>query len=640
MKKLFVFAAAAIFAAALAVSCEKNAIEVNVAPAEGENIFTCVLPENTPDSKYSISEAGKVSWEVGDEIMIHGGKDGSARLLVTLTADDIISATQAKIALGDFAPYIHSDTEVDWGYYAQYPAKLVPEGLMYYECCFQGTDAPLMAACSIDNTFSFKNLCGIISYTVTGDFDKVVFAGNNKETVAFDYYQVRVRRDLDDVNYHKPGNGFPDYNEIKTVEKEVVADGSTVNYIYLPKGVNFGSGFTFKFYKNDELVKIATTDKAVNVDHGKLLPLGDITSKLETYVAPSTSGHEAAAWTANATNLGADGVANCYIISAPGVYKFPAVRGNDAENALGGVFGADLVWETYNNAEEVVANSVIAAVDYDDNWIYFKTPDTLKPGNALLAAKNNQSEIEWSWHIWIPATTIVTEDYGIHPKAMMDRNLGALNVAVASQEAKIDVTSMGIWYQWGRKDPFPGPRDIDTEGNYPGFATVAGTAISAQKIQLSLAESIKNPTVFARGLYVDGALTNNDWLDSSNGALWGDASSKSLYDPCPAGYRVPNREKKYSLWDGKMSEGAGWSFSSTNYWFTLGNPATVFPCAGYCDGGTAKTTFRTVLWNAHHDGDAPDTAYNIYVYLSSGAAKFGNYGHGKSRGYYVRCCLE
>jgi len=643
MKKTLFFAAAAICAAALAVSCEKNGIEVNVAPEGESHVFTCVLPDNVPESKYSISEAGKVSWEVGDEIMIHGGKDGSARLLVTLTANDIISEKQAKIDLGTFEPYVHSDSGDDWGYYAQYPANLVPEGSMYYECCFQGTDAPLMAACSIDNTFSFKNLCGIISYTVSGDFNKVVFAGNNKETVAFDYYQVRVRKDLDKVNYHKPGNGFKTYTELKTIEKAVVADGSTINYLYLPMGVNFSSGFTFKFYNsNDECVKVATSETAVNVDHDKLLALGNISSKLEDYVAPQTSDHKSAI--TGASSL-ADKQANCYVISEAGAYKFPALKGNSDEPA-GEVFDVALLWESYNNAEEVAANSVIAAVDFEDNWIYFQTPETLKPGNALIAAKDVDGKIIWSWHIWIPASTIDNIENGIHTVAMMDRNLGALVVTtpVTGDGEFIDVTSIGLVYQWGRKDPFLGPDKIK-EGDYRSWATYAGEAtFTSEKCVLSLKESIQKPT-----LYAAGTDTNHNWLSPYDKELWGDSGDKAIYDPCPAGYRVPKRASDCSLWsDSDITAATGWSCDNVHLWFTLGSPVTVFPCAGYRNGGdwSFKTTFRTIIWNSHlssYQGtnDEPYySAYNRRLEWSSGAPKVRNDSQYNYIGGAVRCCVE
>ena len=350
-----------------------------------------------------------------------------------------------------------------------------------------------------------------------------------------------------------------------------------------------------------------------------------------------------------------DKQANCYVIEEAGAYKIPALKGNGTES-VGTVASAAIVWETYNNAEEVTANSVVAKVGVEEGFITFETPATLKPGNALIAAKDAEGKILWSWHIWVPASKIADIDNGIHTTPMMDRNLGALDVAVASADAKINVNTMGMWYQWGRKDPFPGPSSIDTEGQYPGFASVAGTAIEAKKIQLSLEESIQQPTVFARGLYVDDVLTDYDWKSGDHdGTLWGDKGDgtrttiedKSIYDPCPAGYRVPARDRKNAdesdtdpnkMWAADLANGAGWNYNATNYWFTFGNPAAVFPAAGYCDGGTAKTTFRTCLWNAHHDGDGPGSAYCLYVYLSSGAPKFANYSHGKSRGYYVRCC--
>ena len=632
MKKVFIFAAIAICAAAFAVSCDKNSIEVNNLPAGKSNVFTCSLPENTPDSKYSIAENGKVSWEVGDEIMIHGGKDGSARLLVTLTADDIISEKKAVIDLGDFEPYIHSDTGADWGYYAQYPASLVPDGNMYYECCFQGTDAPLMAACSIDNTFSFKNLCGIISYTVSGDFDKVVFSGNNKETVAFDYYQVRVRKDLAEPNYHKPGNGFPEYNEFKSIEKDVVADGSTVNYIYLPKGVNFGGGFTFKFYKSGELVKIATTETAANVAHGKLLPLGNITSRLADYVAPQTSDHTSTI--TGATDLStADGPANCYVITAPGAYKLPVVRGNDPADVPGTAFGVELLWETYNNSEDVVENSVIAKVDYDgpSNYVFFETPATLKPGNALIAAKNSEDKIIWSWHIWIPATAIETNTYGIYDHALMDRYLGAL---VAATTTSVPVESFGLHYQWGRKDPFLGAGAITGSD----FATRSGTALS-RGYEMTVAQTIANPTAYA--VYTEADSWGN-WLNPYDASLWKEGE-KTVYDPCPPGYRIPKRNTSQPLHASDLSTVTGWSDNAAAgdnaAFFTLGSPVTVFPFGGLvCENGkyVDYNGGRSFIWtssaNSEGNGRMVDVRQGTTTHKITTTVT--------ARGCSVRCVVE
>ena len=330
------------------------------------------------------------------------------------------------------------------------------------------------------------------------------------------------------------------------------------------------------------------------------------------------------------TNLSAEGTANCYIVDAAGAYKFKAVKGN-SDVSVGSVAEASLIWETYNNAEYPAKNSIIASVDVVDDFIVFETPDKLNPGNALIAAVDAAGTILWSWHIWIPATEVSSADYGIHPKAMMDRNLGALTVAQAGS-SPIDIQSVGLVYQWGRKDPFPGPRGAEAEGGYDGFARVTGTEITKDKVLISLEESIQRPTFFARGT------DDTDWLDEVDNTLWGDASDKTIYDPCPAGYRVPNREKKYALWSGAdITSATGWSYDATNYWFTLGSPATVFPARGYCDGGSFKVTFRTCLWNAHADSDAGTSAYCEYVYAGP---KGANYSHHKNRGYYVRCCVE
>ena len=328
-------------------------------------------------------------------------------------------------------------------------------------------------------------------------------------------------------------------------------------------------------------------------------------------------------------NLSADGTANCYIVDAAGAYKFKTVKGNSSES-VGSVAEAELVWETYNNAESPEKNSIIASVDVVDDCIVFSTPEKLNPGNALIAAVDADGAILWSWHIWIPATEIASADYGIHPKEMMDRNLGAL-VAAEAGNSPINIQSVGFVYQWGRKDPFPGPRGDLEEGGYEGFARVTGTSITKDKVLISLEESIKQPTFFASGT------GSSDWLKPSDLTLWGDATDKSIYDPCPVGYRVPNREKKYSLWSGNdIITAAGWSFDASNYWFTLGDPATVFPARGYCDGGSFKVTFRTCLWNAHADS-AGESSYCEYVY---DGPKGANYSHYRARGYYVRCCAE
>ena len=293
------------------------------------------------------------------------------------------------------------------------------------------------------------------------------------------------------------------------------------------------------------------------------------------------------------TDLSAE-KANCYVITAPGAYKFPAVKGEGSES-VGAVDGAELLWETYNNAEDVTANSVIAKVGVKDGFITFETPATLKPGNALIAAKSGET-ILWSWHIWIPATTIESSTYGyIFNHELMDRNLGAL---VAATPSNVPVESFGLQYEWGRKDPFPGALSISDNH----FAKVSGKEMSIG-YEMTLEQAIANPTTYA--VYTEADSWGN-WMSPENDAnLWKD-SEKTIYDPCPAGYRVPMRNTAQPLHSSDLSKVKGWSDNEASGdnapYFTLGEPATVFPYGGLiCENGKYIDHLgaRSFIWTAH-----------------------------------------
>ena len=257
MKSIFKLSALALLATALTVSCEKEmAVEDVVAHQAERHTFTLTFAQ--PDTKLGVTNEGKTTWEVGDEIMIHGGKDGASRQLVTLAAEDISKDGKKATITFEMDPYDRTDAGVVSKYYAQYPASLVPEGNLYYECRFTATNDFLMAACDVDDNFVFYNLCGVIAFSVEGEFDNFEFQGNNGEVVGYNtVYQVRVR--LDDgkeapsVNYNKPGNGSGDPVPMKTFAGKVTPDGTTVNYVFLPAGAKFTGGFTFKFYDGTAL---------------------------------------------------------------------------------------------------------------------------------------------------------------------------------------------------------------------------------------------------------------------------------------------------------------------------------------------------------------------------------------------------
>ena len=330
-------------------------------------------------------------------------------------------------------------------------------------------------------------------------------------------------------------------------------------------------------------------------------------------------------------DLGRKETANCYIVNEAGEYKFPLVKGNGEEAV--DAESVEVLWETWNNIEDVIQNSVIATVGLVDGFVTFTTPDQLKPGNAVIAAKDASGVILWSWHIWVPATAIETADYGIFSAPMMDRNLGALVVAAADDN--IAVESFGLTYQWGRKDPFPGAGTI---GKDDDNATVAGLALSvtegddtSDECKITLEQSIQNPTLLG---HTQGA----DWLVPYDNTLWQN-DMKTIYDPCPPGYRVPARDKSQPWHSADLTAVTGWTEGTS--WFTLGNPAAVFPFAGYRDDYSPDEVChaydRAFCWTAYSSASDGSTAYYVNVRKES-AHKLAEAG--KSRAGAVRCVVE
>ena len=328
-------------------------------------------------------------------------------------------------------------------------------------------------------------------------------------------------------------------------------------------------------------------------------------------------------------NLSKKGAANSYIVTEAGEYKFWAVKGNSGQTVSPAA--VEVLWETWNNAEEVTANSVVASVKIEGSYVVFSTPETLKPGNAVIAAKDAAGVILWSWHIWVPATEVANLENGVFSTPMMDRNLGALVAAATGAEAPVE--SFGLTYQWGRKDPFPGPKAANSSSN----ATVAGVALSstegageADESKISLDQSIQNPTLL-------GHSKNGDWLLPADNTLWQDGA-KTMYDPCPPGYRVPVLAGNENFFSGDASAAAGWEENKAMYYFAMGSPQAVFPFAGYRDDyGPDSMTHaydRAAYWSSSASSDAKAAYLNVRAGSAHAKADAG-----KSRAGSVRCVV-
>ena len=287
--KAFRFLALALCAAALAVSCETT-IDIIEIPADTDvQTFTCVI-DDTPASRLGIASDGKTSWEVGDQIMFHGKwiGYGSSRYYsrtVTLAAENISAdGKTATVTVGA----LHNDTPSAGcasNIYAVYPADAVSvdngSGSWRDKTPFTTSNKPIMVGYNKEvdgSSFSFINVCSVITFTVSGDYDSYEFSGNNGETVGYSDYQVRAYWTTEGEQYaNLKAGGTP----LTTISGPVTANGTAINRICIPAGVNLGAGFTLRLLKGGVAQKRAQTSTAMNLANGDFLNLGSITSHLK-----------------------------------------------------------------------------------------------------------------------------------------------------------------------------------------------------------------------------------------------------------------------------------------------------------------------------------------------------------------------
>lgn len=233
------------------------------------------------------------------------------------------------------------------------------------------------------------------------------------------------------------------------------------------------------------------------------------------------------------------GVANSFIVTPGGTITISAVKGNSTEKLT--FNSADLLWQDELGLVKSVAgngNEGVIVVSLNDG----------KTGNAVVTAKQNGTVV-WSWHIW--ATDYdPSKDYFAYTSktgttyTFMDRNLGATSAEKYSADA------LGLYYQWGRKDPFVGSDGVesntlrktyDIDGNLVYEEARLRPEFNDHKTT-SLDSAIANPDVFyyapSSSWPVVDWFTNDAALQDND--LWGGISkTKTKYDPCPEGWKVP-----------------------------------------------------------------------------------------------------
>lgn len=267
---------------------------------------------------------------------------------------------------------------------------------------------------------------------------------------------------------------------------------------------------------------------------------------------------------------------------------------NVDEVHLEGAVTADLLWQDKEGLIESVA--LVGGDKGAASKMRIVTNGKGKQGNAVVQMKIN-NVVRWSWHIWVTSydPNVLAGEKICNNNIFMDRNLGAISITQGS------VGTSGLFYQWGRKDPFPGSSEVDNNTE-KALYTLAGANVNMEKkavvSQTNLSNAIINPLTF----YFSNT-GNQDWYSTStsvkNDHLWHDVDgTKGVYDPCPRGWRVPyTGSGSASVWYGFSTSGTYYDKGKGEDWGTRG----YYPAAGYrsAQGGELKEVgTEGYIWGA------------------------------------------
>lgn len=672
MKKSLLYLASVLAIA----GCAKETLVGNEekTPNEGQKLYIIgnVVDTKTTHTDYD-SYIG-TTWNLDDEIGIFAYKDGGGTSAVDIMLN--YKGTYKKEASEDGSDFYYFDSNyfilyqqgVKYDLYAYYPYQegqtsehsvkvTVPEVQIQKE------------AGNIEHLKSTDLLYGHNYYAwSSSDPDK----GKVNQKVHMDFYhalsvlEISLTSSQNDVSISSVTATIEDEAEVFSVsegELDIATGQLTLNAGSPSIKVQFGTSAVLsetasKVYMQitpGHAGKVLSIYASVNGQNQKIGAVKVPESGIPAGVKAALSFNVEYSAPTNFTDLSANGTANCYLVNAPGFYKFKAtVKGNGViPSALSSVVGGSsdiapksalILWyntlqtsTSWKDASPIVVSSVELT---EDGYIQFYTPSELVPGNVVIAAFAeeglNYENIEadenklltnatmlWSWNIWVAEGYVPdSRTLSVGGFTVMDRNLGALIDGSTSTNPYELVAAIGNHYQWGRKDPFPTFADYASNNSFPCtygsklLTTPTFTPIVALQINSQGANNNVNKQMFGYELNSDGSVNtgtcvnyagkssfatstdeldhylefatkhpykfiggrdkvggawefnNYNWYsvsDKTYKALWGDGESysetrnieKSLYDPCPAGWRVMTYEAavavQESLTDAKVA---------------------------------------------------------------------------------------
>ena len=579
---------------------------------KNESNTKTILAENAEDSRK------KVFWQPGDEIAVACCND----------TEDQIHKFVAQITENSQTADFYGAIETSKDYAAFYPHQAVvkdsskcfvfdlPAVQKYINGSFDPEAAPMVTkATKAGEVFEFQNLCGLLALNLTGEIAvrSIVFKGkdaNGNPIYVSGRFEVNTTyENAPEITPTVLGKANKTVTIICDEPVQLNTTTATTFHLMLPPGEY--SDFTLIITSENGEIMIKESKSPIVIERSHIKPTGALEYVESEFIDLSANGH-----------------ANCYIVPSANLYSFDAtVIGNDLYGLMDGEnfhtedtriepIGARLLWQD--------GGEIIQGVTYEnDGTIKFIT--TGLKGNALIAAVDANDTVIWSWHIWstdTPQDQVYVNTYGSY--TLMDRNIGATRAdrGVNDQDWR---DSRGLLYQWGRKDPFI--------HKYP--ESQIGTP-------LYMEELIPLPTAFISG--------NSRWLvdDEWSNNLWSQ-TQKTIYDPCPVGYRVVEPDAWYGFskddqnGDRRIKINAKDAFDSGyNFYYDDVN-TTWYPASGYIDtwGNYQEYSFEGYMWSAQYYDWYPKYLFYRYwddydCYVSSAIP----YTQNPSYAFSVRCMKD
>ena len=322
---------------------------------------------------------------------------------------------------------------------------------------------------------------------------------------------------------------------------------------------------------------------------------------------------------------------------------------------------AEVIWEDCQN---IVTAPAVTGSGADSYLTFTIKQENLQNGNAVVAVTNTAGKVMWSWHLWFtPKSSLKTIPFTSQGSTynFMTDNLGwkytkwtgglkrEVVVKIEQQaetgEKKTATITLkqapgnnvregyGNLYQWGRKDPLPGTDTFYPNTGYKfndGY-TIVGDQVAdytnpANKQRMeerTIGLSIRKPGImlpkvgggklsWAYRQYINLWSADNDSYAGTvrNG-------KKTIYDPSPVGFKVPDA---YAFKDFSLT-GAVWS---NGYTLKADNEKEIyFQAGGYRDGnnGVLKSVGGYALYwvgIATKRGNTGGPGYGLRIKMANG----------------------